>query len=239
MADVSIVAAFVAGLFSITSPCILPVIPLYVAYLAGAAEPDQRGLARVALTGVGFVIGFTLVFVVVGTAFGALGTALATRKTLLVQLGGLFLILLGAQQIGLIRIPGLATDRRFVPLTSRGGPFISSMLVGVTFAAGWSPCAGPILGAIFTLALTEADASRATLLLAVYSAGLAVPFLAIALLGASSAILRRLAAATQSLTSLSGAVMLAVGCIMLLGWYQRFFARLVSIAPWSPFEPTL
>jgi len=239
MVDISIVAAFVAGLFSITSPCILPVIPLYIAYLAGTAEADQRDPARVALTGVGFVIGFTLVFVVVGTAFGALGTDHATRKTLLVQLGGLFLVAMGAQQIGLIRIPGLSRDRRFVPLTSRGGPLLSSVLVGVTFAAGWSPCAGPILGAIFTLALTEADASRATLLLAVYSAGLAIPFLAIALLGASSAILRRLAATTQSLTSLSGAVMLAVGCIMLLGWYQRFFARLVSVAPWSPFEPSL
>lgn len=239
MVDVSIVAAFVAGLFSFTSPCILPVIPLYIAYLAGTADPDRRDPARVAVTGVGFVIGFTLVFVAVGTAFGALGTALATRKTLLVQLGGLFLVLLGAQQIGLIRIPGLSRDRRFVPLTRRGGPLMSSVLVGVTFAAGWSPCAGPILGAIFTLALTEADASRATLLLAVYSAGLAIPFLAIAGVGASSAILKRLAASTQSLTSVSGAIMLAVGCIMLLGWYQRFFARMVSVAPWSPFEPSL
>lgn len=239
MVDVSIVAAFVAGLFSITSPCILPVLPLYVAYLAGTAEPDQRDHTRVALTGVGFVVGFTLVFVVVGTAFGALGTALATRKTLLVQLGGLFLVLLGAQQIGLVRIPGLSRDRRFVPLASRGGPLASSVLVGVTFAAGWSPCAGPILGAIFTLALTEADAARATMLLGVYSAGLAIPFLAIAVLGASSAILRRLAASTQSLTSVSGAIMLAVGCVMLLGWYQRFFARLVAVAPWSPFEPSL
>lgn len=239
MVDVSIVAAFVAGLFSITSPCILPVIPLYVAYLAGTAEPDQRDPERVTLTGIGFVIGFTLVFVVVGTAFGALGTALASRKSLLVQLGGLFLILLGAQQIGLIRIPGLSRDRRFVPLTSRGRPLLSSILVGVTFAAGWSPCAGPILGAIFTLALTEADAARATLLLAVYSAGLAIPFLSIAVLGASSAILKRLATATHSLTSFSGVVLLAVGCIMLLGWYQRFFARLVSVAPWSPFEPSL
>ena len=239
MVDVSIVAAFVAGLFSFTSPCILPVIPLYIAYLAGTADPDRRDPVRVAVTGVGFVIGFTLVFVAVGTAFGALGTALATRKNLLVQLGGLFLVLLGAQQIGLIRIPGLSRDRRLVPLTGRGGPLLSSLLVGVTFAAGWSPCAGPILGAIFTLALTEADASRATILLAVYSAGLAIPFLAIAGLGASSAILKRLAESTQSLTSVSGAIMLAVGCIMLLGWYQRFFARMVSVAPWSPFEPSL
>lgn len=239
MVDVSIVAAFVAGLLSITSPCILPVIPLYIAYLAGSASSEDHDGGRTAVTAVGFVLGFTAVFVLVGTAFGALGTALATRKSLLVQLGGLFLVVLGAQQIGLIRIPGLSTERRFSPVASRGGPFLSSVLVGVTFAAGWSPCAGPILGAIFTLALTEADAGRATLLLGVYSAGLAVPFLAIAILGASSAILRRLAATTNSLTSVSGAIMLAVGCIMLLGWYQRFFARLVAVAPWSPFEPNL
>ena len=239
MVDVTIVAAFVAGLFSITSPCILPVIPLYVAYLAGSTSPDQPNAGRTVTTALGFVVGFTVVFVLVGTAFGALGTTLATRKSLLVQLGGLFLVVLGAQQIGLIRIPGLSRERRVAPIAARGGPFLSSALVGVTFAAGWSPCAGPILGAIFTLALTEADAGRATLLLSVYSAGLAIPFLLIAMLGASSAILRRLAATTHSLTSVSGAIMLAVGCIMFLGWYQQLFARLVAVAPWSPFEPTL
>lgn len=239
MVDVSIVAAFVAGLFSITSPCILPMIPLYISYLVGSTDPEGRDATRTIVSGVGFIIGFTVVFVLVGTAFGALGTALATRKTLLVQIGGLFMIALGAQQIGLVRIPGLSVDRRLIRATPRGGPLISSAFVGVTFAAGWSPCAGPMLGAIFTLALTEADASRATLLLGVYSAGLAVPFILIAFLGASSAILGRLASMTRTLSSLSGAVMLAVGCIMILGWYQRFFARLVAVAPWTPFEPTL
>jgi len=239
MVDVSIVAAFVAGLFSITSPCILPVIPLYISYLAGSADPNGRDATRTIVSGVGFIVGFTVVFVLLGTAFGALGTALATRKSLLVQIGGLFMIALGAQQMGLVRIPGLSVDRRLIRGAPRGGPLLSSAFVGVTFGAGWSPCAGPMLGAIFTLALTEADASRATLLLGVYSAGLAVPFLLIAFLGASSAILGRLASITRTLTSFSGAVMLAVGCIMVLGWYQRFFARLVAIAPWTPFEPNL
>ena len=109
----------------------------------------------------------------------------------------------------------------------------------MTFAAGWTPCAGPILGAILTLALSQGDAGKATGLLSTYSLGLAIPFLVIAMAGTSSRTLAWISRRSESIGSLSGAVMLAVGVIMVLGIYQHVFARIVSVAPWAPIEPSL
>jgi cytochrome c-type biogenesis protein len=237
--NVSYLAAFVAGLLSITSPCILPVIPLYVAYLLGSTERSSQARGTLLINAIAFVIGFSVVFVLVGTAFGLVGTVMSERKTLLVQVGGLMLIVLGLHQIGLVRIPFLARTVRVHSATRERATVVTSGLVGMTFAAGWTPCAGPILGAILTLALSQGDAGRATALLSVYSLGLAIPFLFIALAGASSQSLRRVSRHSGTAGNLSGAVMMAVGVIMVLGIYQQVFARIVSIAPWTPIEPSL
>lgn len=239
MNSVSYTAAFVAGVLSITSPCILPVIPLYLAYLVGSTDRDPRHQRTLIVNALAFVVGFSIVFVLVGTAFGFLGTLLAERKTLLVQLGGLLMVTLGLHQIGLVRIPGLAQSLRITSRPKTGGNALASGLVGMTFAAGWTPCAGPILGAILTLALSQGDARHATGLLSVYALGLAIPFLGIAIAGASSNSLNWIAMRSASAASLAGAVMLAVGVIMLLGIYQQIFARIVAAAPWAPFEPSL
>ena len=217
----------------------MPVIPLYVAYLIGSTDRtaiNQRLLLQNAL---GFVVGFSLVFVLVGTAFGFLGTLMAERKTLLVQLGGLLMITFGLQQIGLIRIPFLTTGVQMSARPSQTSSAFTSGLVGMTFAAGWTPCAGPILGAILTLALSQGDAGKATGLLSIYSLGLAIPFLIIAMAGTSSRTLGWIARRSESISSYSGAVMLAVGLIMVLGIYQQVFARIVSVAPWAPIEPSI
>jgi cytochrome c-type biogenesis protein len=116
---------------------------------------------------------------------------------------------------------------------------VASSLVGMSFAAGWTPCAGPILGAILTLALSRGDTSHAAGLLAVYSAGLGIPFLAIAIAGTSSRSLGWIASRSAFMASVAGAVMLAVGVIMVLGIYQQVFARIVSVAPWVPIEPSI
>jgi cytochrome c-type biogenesis protein len=245
--DVSVIAAFIAGTLSITSPCVLPLVPLYVAHLAGTAEGTEiRQRRHLLLTNaLAYVAGFSVVFVLIGVAFGAAGSLVSAASVVssnrfwLVRLGGAVLILLGLHQIGLIRIPLLDRERRLVVNVSTGSRAASSFLVGVTFAAGWSPCAGPVLGAILTMAAGEASVTRAAFLLAVYSAGLAIPFLAMALLGASSGILRTLGPRLETMTSVSGAVMLATGALMLLGIYQQFFTRLVAAAPWTPWEPSI
>jgi cytochrome c-type biogenesis protein len=215
------------------------VIPLYVAYLMGSSDRSQDRQRTLLINATAFVLGFSFVFVLIGTAFGFLGVLMAERKTLLAQLGGLLLIVLGLHQIGVIRIPGLARAVQIRSKPAAGGNVVASGLVGMTFAAGWTPCAGPILGAILTLALSQGDTGHAAGLLAVYSAGLAIPFLGIAVAGASTNSLGWIATRSASAASLAGAVMLAVGVIMILGIYQQIFARIVSIAPWAPIEPTI
>ena len=248
--EVSIAAAFIAGVLSITSPCVLPLVPLYLAHLAGSSETvrsedlDARRRIMVA-NAFAYVAGFSVVFVMIGIAFGAAGTLVSTAEVvssnrfLLVRFGGMVLVLLGLHQIGVIRIPFLTRERRVSIDVSTGSRTVSSFLVGVTFAAGWSPCAGPVLGAILTMAAVEASVSRAASLLAVYSAGLAVPFLAIAFFGVSSRMLGAIGPRLSAVSSVSGAVMLATGLLMILGIYQQFFTRLVSSAPWMPWEPTV
>jgi cytochrome c-type biogenesis protein len=245
--DVSVIAAFVAGVLSITSPCVLPLLPLYIAHMAGTADPSvQSGLRpRILLNASAYVLGFSVVFIAVGIAFGAAGSLVSaasivsSNRTLLVRTGGIILVLLGLHQIGIIRIPGLSQARQFSAHRTPTSSTLSSFVVGVTFAAGWSPCAGPILGAILTMAAGEASVTRSAMLLAVYSAGLAVPFFALATFGASSGMLKRLAPHMETLRSGSGAVMLAIGLLMVAGIYQQFFTRIVSAAPWTPWEPNL
>lgn len=245
--DVSLIAAFLAGLLSISSPCVLPLVPIFLAHLAGASTyPTGLNRRRVLPNAVAYVLGFSLVFISLGVALGAAGSfastasIVASNRIWLTRIGGAMLILLGLHQLGIVRIPFLDQERRISANRLPAGRAMSSFLVGVTFAAGWSPCVGPILGAILTMAAGQGSIERAALLLATYSAGLAVPFLGAALaLGSAPGLIRRINDQLPLLTGLSGGVMVAMGAIMALGMYQQFFARLVALSPWTPWEPTL
>src|SRR5215216_4969537 len=183
--DVSLLAAFAAGVLSISSPCVLPLVPLYLTHLAGvsttaAGVPARR---RVLANATAYVLGFSAVFVLVGVALGAAGALVSTGSVVaenrywLVRLGGALLVFLGLHQIGLIRLPFLERDRRLLPHHAPTGDLTSSFVVGASFGAGWSPCAGPILGGILTMAAGQGAPERGAVLLTAYSAGLAVPFL--------------------------------------------------------------
>lgn len=245
--DVTVLAAFLAGVLSITSPCVLPLLPLYLAHLAGTAEAGSvdRQRHRLILNALAYVAGFSVVFISIGVAFGAAGALVSAASVVsgnrewLLRIGGAVLILLGLHQIGLIQIPFLDRERRVADQMTGSGRLASSFLVGVTFAAGWSPCAGPILGAILTMAAGEADVARAAFLLSVYSAGLAIPFLLVAAFGGASGILRAIGPRMDAVSSFSGAIMLALGVLMMLGIYQQFFTRMVAAAPWTPWEPSV
>lgn len=245
--EVTFAAAFLAGLLSISSPCVLPLVPLYLTHLAGVSAGESGGVARrrVLANAIAYVLGFSAVFVLLGVALGAAGdlvataSLVATNKDWLVRLGGAVLILLGFHHIGLIRLPFLDSDRRIATTRLPAGRLTSSFLVGVTFGAGWSPCVGPILGAILTLAAGQGSVQRAAALLSVYSIGMAVPFLLAAAFGMTTGVVRSVNRRQPLISGLSGGVMLAVGGLMLLGVYQHFFARLVALSPWTPWEPTL
>jgi cytochrome c-type biogenesis protein len=246
--EVSVAAAFLAGVLSISSPCVLPLMPIYLTHLAGISIGDRDGLARRRVIGnaLAYVLGFSLVFIAVGTALGAAGSLAATASIVaenrgwLVRVGGALLIGLGLYQLGLVRFPPLDRERRLPIGALPPGRLASSFLVGVTFAAGWSPCVGPILGAILTMAAGQGSVERASLLLTSYSAGLAVPFLAAALaFGSAPGVIARVNRRLALVSGLSGGVMVAMGAIMALGVYQQFFARMVALSPWTPWEPAL
>lgn len=246
--DVSFLAALVAGIFSFTSPCVLPLVPIFLAHLAGVSVTDSSVPARTRLiaNAVAYVLGFSLIFVLLGVALGAAGSFVQTadfvaeNRLLLVRIGGVLLILLGLRQLGLISIPFLDRERRLRIGSGETGTLTSSFMMGVTFGAGWSPCVGPILGIILTMAANSADVARSAGLLVTYSLGLGVPFLIVALaFGSAPGILRRLNRRLGTVMSISGAVMLGVGAIMLLGIYERFFVEIVRLAPWTPWEPSL
>lgn len=238
--------AFVAGLVSFLSPCVLPLIPTYLTYLAGvgagAEAPAGGGVAgadardgrhsrRRLLNAVAFVIGFTLVFVVLGLGAAGLGalTAAIRYRGLLRQLGGLVVIVFGLQMTGLIHIGFM--ERQVRP--DIGGPSrsarsglasaLTSALIGMAFGFGWTPCVGPVLASILVMAAGTASLARAVLLLVAYSAGLALPFLAAAIfLDPLLGWLRRRGNVLAWVGRVAGVLMVLMG----LALYFNYLARL-------------
>jgi len=183
--SVSLAVAFTAGLLSFLSPCVLPLIPSYVGFLTGMSVDElrtgaggRRGTAM--LHGLWFVAGFTLVFVLLGAAASALGSWLRDYQHWVGRVGGVLLILFGLYLLGILRPAFLMRERR-IELSRKPIGYFGSGVVGFTFGAAWTPCIGPILGGILTLAATQSGLGRGITLLAVYASGLAVPFLLTAL----------------------------------------------------------
>jgi cytochrome c-type biogenesis protein len=246
--EVSLLAAFVAGVLSISSPCVLPLVPIFLAHIAGVSVGEGGSHSRAALmrNATAYVAGFSLVFVAIGIAAGAAGAAATAldlvpeNRSLIVRLGGVFLIALGLYQTGLIQIPYLARPRSLSFDPGTPGTITSSFIIGVSFGAGWSPCVTPILGGILTMAAGQGDLERATLLLVLYSLGLGIPFLMVAAaFGSSPGILRRINGRLHTVTLISGAVMLAIGIVMVLGMYELLFTELTRSVPWTPWEPSI
>jgi len=183
--SVSLAVAFTAGLLSFLSPCVLPLIPSYVGFLTGMSVDElrtgaggRRGTAM--LHGLWFVAGFTLVFVLLGAAASALGSWLRDYQHWVGRVGGVLLILFGLYLLGILRPAFLMRERR-IELSRKPIGYFGSGVVGFTFGAAWTPCIGPILGGILTLAATQSGLGRGITLLTVYASGLAVPFLLTAL----------------------------------------------------------
>jgi cytochrome c-type biogenesis protein len=167
--------AVAAGVLSFSSPCTLPLVPGYLGYLSGVGAGRGRALGAAAL----FVLGFSLVFTALGAGASGLGTLLAGHRLLLERVAGALIVLLGLLVMGLIRVPLLLREGRPLLEHVRPGPS-GALLLGVAFAVGWTPCVGPVLAAILSLAVTQATALAGASLLLLYSLGLGLPFLAAA-----------------------------------------------------------
>lgn len=184
-----IIPAFVAGLLTFLAPCTLPLVPAYLGFISGVdhemlANPVTAGAARrrIFLNGLAFILGFTLIFIIFGTLAGLLGQVLVPYRIWLARVGGVLVILFGLFMLGVFKLPFLEADKR-MPIfkwLNLGKPS-SSFFIGGTFALGWTPCVGPILGSILLLAGTSGTALQGAVLLSVFSLGLSIPFLLIAL----------------------------------------------------------
>jgi len=179
--SVSLLVAFFSGLLSFFSPCVLPLIPLYLSFITGLSiEQLDRGNKNVLAEILLFCSGFSLVFISLGASAISFGNFLINNKNLIEIIGGIIIVLFGLHTLGLFRIKFLDYEKR-LHLNSRPLNIFGSFIVGVTFAIGWTPCIGPILGTILTLAATKNTLSQGIFLLGSYSIGLAVPFILIGL----------------------------------------------------------
>lgn len=180
-ASIGLLVAFSAGLLSFLSPCVLPLIPSYITFITGLSFDEVQSSRRVALVhGLLFVFGFSLIFLALGATATVIGRVLFSQRDLITKIGGVMIIVFGLYLVGVLNIGFFARERR-VHLANKPVGYLGTVLVGIAFGAGWTPCIGPILGSILLYASTEADLPRGLALLTAYSLGLGVPFILSAL----------------------------------------------------------
>ncbi|MBI4500737.1 MAG: sulfite exporter TauE/SafE family protein [Gemmatimonadetes bacterium] len=230
--SVALTGAFLAGLLSFLSPCVLPLVPSYVSFITGLSLEDMAQRRWMAFThALLFVSGFTIIFTLLGATATALGSTLRHHQILLERIGGGLIILFGLYIMGVFQWGPLARERRF-HIQEQPVGYFGSMLVGVAFGVGWSPCIGPILGSILLYTSTQSSVGQGIVLLLVYSLGLAVPFL-VAALGVERFIVwfQRYRRFMPLVTKLSGAFMVFVGILVATGSFSRIAGFLNSVTP--------
>jgi len=225
--DVPIGLAFLAGLASFLSPCVFSLVPAYIGYLSGRStarmQTEQGGVSRweTFSHGLAFVIGFSLVFIALGLIVSALGRLMFELRPVLSKVGGVIVVLFGLHMTGIIRIPFLEYDLRPQTKLDQQRSYFSSAMMGVFFSAGWSPCVGPVLGAILTLVMNGGSLSQGATLLSAYSAGLAIPFLLAALgIGWVTGVMRSHRKAMHYIEVGMGVVVIIVGVMLFMGTFE-------------------
>jgi cytochrome c-type biogenesis protein len=237
LVTVSLGVAFLAGLVSFLSPCVFPVVPSYVGFVTGMTldELNEGGRAearrQAAVHSALFVLGFSLVFIGLGASATVLGGTLRTSLPLLQQVGGVVIVAFGLYLLGVLKVPALMRERR-VQLASKPAGRFGSVMVGVAFGAGWTPCVGPVLASVLLYAGFEETMLQGMLLLGAYALGLGIPFFV-----AAVALNWFLAGATRlrrwlvPLERAAGAMMVLVGVLLFTGEFARLTAFLAQLAP--------
>jgi cytochrome c-type biogenesis protein len=234
--SISLSAAFIAGILSFISPCVLPIVPGYLSFISGANVAQLKGnvapaglVRKVAVTSLFFVLGFSTVFVALGAAATLVGYYLQQYKRAFGMVGGVIIILLGLHTAGILPIQWLLYEKR-AEMKSRPLGLLGAYVVGVAFAFGWTPCIGPILGAILLYASQQETVGQGVLLLTAYSLGLGIPFIASALaINGFFAAFSRLRAHMKAIEYVAGALLVAVGLLLVtdrLTLLAQFFSRL-------------
>lgn len=231
-----IIPAFIAGILTFLAPCTLPLVPGYLGFISGVSasdlqDPSKAKIARrkIFLNGVLYVIGFSLVFIILGSLFGLGGATLVKYRIWLSRIGGIFVIFFGLFMMGILKLPFLNVEKHVgsVKALKPGNP-ISSLIFGATFAFGWTPCVGPILGSILTLAASLATIGQGAFLLAIFSLGLAVPFLIIAAsISSASVYLAKVSKYLNAISFVGGIFLVFLGALLLTNslasWISYFY----------------
>jgi len=227
MSSITFLTAFVAGVLSFLSPCILPLVPVYLANIAGASAltPDLADRRRIVLHTISFIVGFSLVFIALGASLGLLG-AMAPFG-LLYKVAGVLLIVFGIFLVISAKVPWLNYEKRLNFTRAKGTGYLRSLLIGAIFSLGWTPCVGPILGSILALAASSRTAWQGVYLLLAYCLGLGLPFIAVSLaLGAATRYIRWLSRHAFVTSIVAAVLLISIGILMLTG-YMEYLSGLI------------
>ncbi|MBO9428037.1 cytochrome c biogenesis protein CcdA [Sulfitobacter sp. R18_1] len=231
----AIFVALVAGIISFLSPCVLPIVPPYLAYMSGVSLQEMSDAAKARKRAIGaalfFVMGLSTVFLILGFTASFLGSFFLQNQLAFTRVAGAIVVIFGLHFLGVFRIPFLDQEAR-LDAGDKGGSMAGAYVLGLAFAFGWTPCIGPQLGAILSLAATEASVMRGTLLLGVYAAGLGIPFLLAAIfITRAMSIMTRLKRHMKTIERVSGALLIAVGIALVTGAFSTLSFWLLETFP--------
>lgn len=234
--QIGLAAALTAGLLSFLSPCVLPLIPAYLSFMTGltTAELESGSVSwrRTVVPALLFVAGFSLVFVSLGASASVIGQYLVQYRAVIEKVAGLAVIAFGVLMLGIIRVPWLYSEARVDLGKARSFGRGAAFVMGMAFAAGWTPCVGPILGSILALAGSSGDVGQGALLLLAYSAGLGVPFVMVALLFAQlKPLMRWLNRHSLVINRVAGSLLIVVGALIFTGQLSVLGAWLTTLLP--------
>lgn len=231
----AMLVALAAGIISFLSPCVLPIVPPYLAYMSGMTVGDMTSQdadrRRTIMTALFFVMGLSTVFLILGFAASAFGMFFLQNQVLFAQVSGVVIIIFGLHFVGLFRIPFLDQEAR-MDAGDRGGSAFGAYVLGLAFAFGWTPCIGPQLGAILSLAASEGSVARGTLLLGVYAAGLGIPFLLAAVfITRAMGVMNKIKRHMKLIERCMGALLILVGLAMVTGAFTSMAFWLLETFP--------
>jgi cytochrome c-type biogenesis protein len=237
--NISIIVALVGGFLSFLSPCVLPLVPSYLSYISGISYEDLRAPVsgksirqKVMLSALFFVLGFSTVFLVLGASFSFLGRFFASHQSVIQKTAGIIIIFFGLYIAGVFKIPFLMRSKDFLPIKTKPTGYLGSTLVGISFGAAWTPCIGPILGSILTLAASAQGMGGGVILLTAYSIGLAIPFLLAA--WASGTFLnasQKLGKFLHLIHLAGGIFLIIIGILIVTGYFKTLNFLFIGLTP--------
>jgi len=239
MENLSIIVALGGGLLSFLSPCVLPLVPSYLSFITGMSFDDLRSpllkahvRKRVTLNALFFVLGFSMVFILLGASFSFLGRFFASHQQTIQRIAGLIIIFFGLYIAGVFKVPFLMHSKELFALRTKPAGYMGSTLVGISFGSAWTPCIGPILGAILTLAGSAKGIRGGVILLMAYSAGLAIPFLLMAVASGSFLNLSHRLGKFLPVVHITGGIFLIIiGILIATGYFTVLNSLFIQLTP--------